>query len=67
VVSPGTLISSTNKTDRHDITEILLKMALNTISHIKLKTVYSGSTVNVSEYNPLSISVLEEDSYTLIR
>ena len=31
--SPGTLVSSTNKTDRHDITEILLKVALNTISH----------------------------------
>ena len=29
--SPGTLVSSTNKSDRHDITEILLKMALNTI------------------------------------
>jgi hypothetical protein len=28
---PGTPISSTNKTDRHDITEILLKVALNTI------------------------------------
>ena len=26
--SPGTAVSSTNKTDRHDITEILLKMAL---------------------------------------
>ena len=25
VVSPGTQFSSTNKTDRHDITEILLK------------------------------------------
>jgi hypothetical protein len=25
--------SSTNKTDRHDITEILLKVALNTINH----------------------------------
>jgi hypothetical protein len=30
--SPGTLLSSTNKTDHHDITEILLKVALNTIS-----------------------------------
>ena len=30
--SPGIPISSTNKTDRHDITEILLKMALNTIT-----------------------------------
>jgi hypothetical protein len=29
--SPGNPISSTNKTDRHDITEILLKVALNTI------------------------------------
>ena len=29
--TPGTPVSSTNKTDRHDITEILLKVALNTI------------------------------------
>jgi hypothetical protein len=28
--SPGPLVSSTNKTDCHDITEILLKVALNT-------------------------------------
>ena len=30
--SPGTPVSSTNKTDRHDITEILLKMAFTTIT-----------------------------------
>ena len=29
-------VSSTNKTDRHDITEILLKLALNTINQTKL-------------------------------
>jgi len=29
--SPGTPVSSTNKTDRHDIAEILLKVALNTV------------------------------------
>jgi hypothetical protein len=29
--SPSPLVSSTNKTDRHDITEILIKVALNTI------------------------------------
>ena len=29
--SPGPPVSSTNKTDRHNITEILLKVALNTI------------------------------------
>ena len=28
--SPGTLVSSNNKTDRHNIIEILLKVALNT-------------------------------------
>ena len=31
--SPGIPISSINKTDRHDITEILLKVVLNTINH----------------------------------
>jgi hypothetical protein len=34
--SPGTLVSSTNKTDCHDIAEILLKLALNTITLIPL-------------------------------
>ena len=38
--SPGTTVSSTNKTDHHDIhiTEILLKMALNTLTltHINI-------------------------------
>jgi hypothetical protein len=29
--SPGTPVSSSNKTDHHNITEILLKVALNTI------------------------------------
>jgi hypothetical protein len=31
-VTSGTLVFSTNKTDCHDITEILLKVALNTIN-----------------------------------
>jgi hypothetical protein len=30
--SPDTLVSFTNKADRYDITEILLKVALNTIT-----------------------------------
>jgi len=37
--SPGTLVSSTTKTGRHDIAEILLKVALNTkiqIQYIQL-------------------------------
>jgi len=32
--SPGTPVSSTNKTDSHDIAEILLKVALITIAHL---------------------------------
>jgi hypothetical protein len=32
--SPGTLASSTTKTGRHDIAEILLKVALNTKNQI---------------------------------
>jgi len=35
--SPGTPVPSTNKTDRHDITEILLNVALNTINQTKIK------------------------------
>jgi hypothetical protein len=35
--SLGTSVSSTNKTDRHDIIEILLKVALNTINQTNLK------------------------------
>jgi hypothetical protein len=31
--SPGTADSSTNKTGRHDITEILLKVALNPVNN----------------------------------
>jgi hypothetical protein len=34
--SPGPLVSSTNKTDSHDITEILLKVALNTIKQTNM-------------------------------
>jgi hypothetical protein len=37
-VSPGTTASSTTKTGRHDIAEILLKVALNTINQIKSLT-----------------------------
>ena len=44
--SPGSLVSSTNETVPHDITEILLKVALNTITLTVIrmkKIVYSGS------------------------
>jgi len=37
VTCHSTLVSSINKTDCHDITEILLKVALNTINTTSLE------------------------------
>jgi len=43
---PVTPVSSTNKTDRHDVTEILLKVALNTINQTKPnKTILIGTVL----------------------
>jgi ABC-type proline/glycine betaine transport system ATPase subunit len=47
-VFSGTQVSSTNKTDCHDITEIVLKMALNTIKPTKQH--YNMTTI--SRYIP---------------
>jgi hypothetical protein len=38
--SPGPSVSSTNKTNCHDIAEILLKVALNTRKPTKTKPLY---------------------------
>ena len=57
--SPGTPVYSTNKTDSHDITEIFLKVALNTINLTKPKSFLSGSDtktiINYSEAPSLGI------------
>ena len=45
--SPGTPVSSTNKTDPHDITEILLKVALSTLTH---KPTWYRNTMTVINY-----------------
>jgi hypothetical protein len=48
--SLGTQDSSTNKTDHHDITEILLKVALNTINQTKPSiTICGGDFLFVSK------------------
>jgi hypothetical protein len=52
--SPGTPVSSTNKTDRHDISEILLKVAPNTIKptnkqHCKHYTFVYTSTLIIKD------------------
>jgi hypothetical protein len=52
--SPGTLVSSTNKTDCHNITKILLKVALNTIS----LTLTTGEDVKANMYRTASINLL---------
>jgi hypothetical protein len=44
-ISPDTPVSSTNKTDCHDITEILLKLVLNTIN---LNQTYKSSVFETS-------------------
>jgi hypothetical protein len=55
--SPGTPVSSTNKTDRHDIIEILLNVALNTTTltinetlTLTNKTVWSKDESNIVFY-----------------
>ena len=52
--SPGTPVSPNNKTDHHDITEILLKVALNTIDQTK-QSIYA-----------LDIWYLLEDLYDFV-
>jgi hypothetical protein len=50
--SPGTLVSSTKKTDRHNIAEILLKVALNTIIPILIRTKKSYWDFDAYQYLP---------------
>ena len=49
--SPGTCtpVSSTNKTDLHDITEILLKVALNTINPVQSNLITERTTSKTDE------------------
>ena len=63
--SPGTPISSANKTDLHDITEILLKVAVNTIEPIQL-FVYFVSFEYLLNHN-FSIEKTNQSSNILTR
>jgi hypothetical protein len=49
--SPGNLVSSTNKTDRHYITEMLVKMALNTI------------TITLTHLGPDTVNIYTKPEY----
>jgi hypothetical protein len=48
--SPGTLVFSTNETDRHDIAEILLKMALTTMTITPSLVVVSWNACNIDTF-----------------
>jgi hypothetical protein len=48
--SPGPPVSSTNKTDRHDIAEKLLKVALNTIKPTNQPCCYSKIILSCTQY-----------------
>jgi hypothetical protein len=49
--SPGTPVSSINKTDCHDIAEILVKVALNTITITPNPQLFFCAIYNKTKYN----------------
>ena len=51
--SPGTPASSNNKTDRHDIAEILLQMTLNTKNQSIHKVVYVYDLFWTTDWHPI--------------
>jgi hypothetical protein len=65
--SPGTSVSSTNKPDLHDMTEILLKGTINTIIQttvnsykvVGTNTVVIKGKVNMTIYPAMIISAVE--------
>jgi len=54
---PDPPVSSTNKNDRHDITDILLKVALNTIKQTS-KQKFSTSLLNLLPHLKVHSSII---------
>jgi hypothetical protein len=65
--SPGPPVSSTNKTDRHDITEILLKVALNNIKQNKQTNNLLGNTCCAVNYAQTNLYQKFKDTNLVIR
>jgi hypothetical protein len=66
--SPGTPPSSTTKTGRHDIAEILLKVALNTINQIIITPIVIYTIVDLLlEHGFLCLSASENSDIILLR
>ena len=59
VFSPLTLVSSTNKTDCHNITEILLKVVLNTTTLTPLSSLLSGSFISHKPHGRFKVNLKE--------
>jgi type VI protein secretion system component Hcp len=59
----GTPVSTTNKTDRHDITEILLRVALNTSTPLFVLESASSTFIIESNFIILRNNVGGERSY----
>ena len=64
-LSSGIPVSSTNKTDRHDITEILLKVALNIIN--QAKHILMSSYEHISKKLSAAVITLKVDLSLLFK
>jgi hypothetical protein len=73
VFSPGTPASSTTKTGRHDIAEILLKVALNTINQIKSNHISEKSSILIfcnffnAPFNNISVIFIGGENWSTRR
>jgi hypothetical protein len=56
-LSPGTPASATTKTGRHDIAEILLTVALNTINQIK-SNLNDGKIITAKENDKSKYNII---------
>ena len=57
--SPGTPASTSTKTGRHGIAEILLKLALNTINQIKLNQILDNANILFRLYSFIYFFVID--------
>ena len=65
--SPGRPVSSTNKTNCHDITEILLKLTLSTLSHLLWDCMVVGAiTTKVVSSNLADDEVYSRQHYVIM-
>jgi hypothetical protein len=58
--SPGPPVSATYKTDRHDVSEILLKVALNTIKQANKQTYTTIISIKIAIYFVLNFAFILE-------